>query len=235
MSSLRTFEQARVAGIILAPLDSAIIEQSAATLTTTTPLVLANYESRRLAYSGVVTDEQRGGYLAARHLLDLGHRRLTFVGGPLMLRAVEQRYAGARQAVAEVESASLLHVETVGVNIISGRQAGRELLASQNAPDAIVAASDLIAIGIMQVFEQADVYDVPGEIAVIGYDNNHFAAESRVPLSTISQPGEEMGSAAAELLLREIWGTAPAKKQTVTLPPRLIARRSTLGDAWRRD
>lgn len=235
LNYLQTFEQARVAGIILAPLDSAIVEEPTR-LTSTTPMVLVNFESRRHIYSGVVTDERRGGYLAARHLLDLGRRRIAFVGGPLIFRAVELRYEGARAAVDEVEGATLELIETLGVNIKHGKQAGRQLAAASPPQfDGVVAASDLIAIGLIQVFEETPGFSVPRDVAVVGYDNNHFASESSIPVSTVSQPGEEMGGVAAGLLLDEIWGRAKDEKQTVVLPPTVIPRKSTLGDAWRRD
>ncbi|MCX7522519.1 LacI family DNA-binding transcriptional regulator [Microbacterium sp. STN6] len=235
-NNLAVFEQARVAGVLLAPLDTPFVEVSAR-LTSNTPLVLVNYESRRKLYSGVVVDERRGGFLAARHVLDLGRRRLLFVGGPLSLRAVAERYEGAQRAVADVADATLDLVETHGQNIRHGKQAARELVARSNpiAIDGIVAASDLLAIGVIQVFDELADFDVPGDVAIVGYDNNHFASESNVPVSTVSQPGEEMGRLAAELLCEEIAGTAARDKQTVVLQPHLLPRRSSLGDAWRRD
>lgn len=233
VSNLRTFEQARVAGIILAPLDTPLVDQAGA-VASSTPLVLANLQSSHPAYSGVVTDEARGGYLAARHLLDLGRRRLAFIGGPLSLRALAARYAGAQAAVREADGASLHLIETIGVKIKHGKQAARDLLAGGAQVDAIVSASDLIAIGVIQLLDESGI-GVPADIAVVGYDNNHFASESNIPVSTVSQPGLEMGSAAAGLLLQEIHGLAPAAKQTLVLAPHLIPRKSTLGDSWRRD
>ena len=67
-----------------------------------------------------------------------------------------------------------------------------------------------------------------------GYDNNHFASESAIPISTVSQPGEEMGRAAADLLLEKIENPGVANR-SVVLSPHLVPRRSTLGDTWRRD
>ncbi|MEW2014098.1 MULTISPECIES: substrate-binding domain-containing protein [Microbacterium] len=75
---------------------------------------------------------------------------------------------------------------------------------------------------------------MPEDIAVTGYDNNHFASESAVPISTVAQPGEEMGHAAADLLLERIENPTH-RNRTVTLEPRLIPRTSSLGAAWRRD
>lgn len=227
-SNMKTFERARVAGILLAPLDTGELEPPS-TLTTGTPVVLVNYESRRQAYSGVVADEGLGGYLAARHLLDLGLRSLLFVGGPLVLRAVADRFAGSQRAVAEVPGATIRLVETHGLNIKHGRSAAQRIIAGTERIDGVVAASDLLAIGLIQLFDDTPGFRVPLDIGVVGYDNNHFASESRIPVTTISQPGARMGEAAAALLLDRINGDAADTVETVVLEPHLIPRQSTLG------
>ena len=85
------------------------------------------------------------------------------------------------------------------------------------------------------MFDGQPGFEVPGDIAITGYDNNHFASESATPVSTIAQPGEEMGRVAAQLLINQITEPETSMSRTVTLEPHLIARRSTLGEAWRRD
>ena len=230
---LEVFEQARVAGILLAPLDTRL-SGALRTKAVSRPLVLVNYASDDGSYSGVVADERHGGYLAARHLLELGRTRLVFAGGPFKLQAVAERLSGVLQAVGETPGATLQLVETTGMNISHGRSAGVQIIeGSEPRPDGIVAASDLVAIGIMQVLERSAGWRIPADVAVVGYDNNHFASESTTPVSTISQPGEEMGRAAAELLLEEITEGPSVKRRTVTLQPHLIARRSTVGDTER--
>ncbi len=232
--NLELLDRSRVAGIIIAPLDTALARSSVLP-TRSTPTVLVNFESPTLTYSGVTVDERHGGRLAAEHLLALGRRRLLFAGGPLFLSAVAERLEGAREVVTKTPGASLEVIETRGLNIRHGREVAKRL-AAQGAPeyDAIVCASDLLAIGLVQVFSEISGFSVPDDVAVTGYDNNHFASESAIPISTIAQPGEEMGQAAADLLLERIESpTAP--NRAVTLEPRLVPRTSTLGDAWRRD
>lgn len=232
--NLELLDRSRVAGIIIAPLDTDLARSNFLP-TRSTPTVLVNFESPSLAYSGVVVDEHHGGRLAADHLLALGRRRLVFTGGPLFLSAVSARLEGAREAVSEVSGASLEIAETRGLNIRHGREVAKRLLSrGAGAFDAVIAASDLLAIGLIQVFGEVEGFSVPGDIAVTGYDNNHFASESAVPISTVAQPGEEMGQAAADLLLERI-ESPTALNRTVTLEPRLIPRTSSLGAAWRRD
>ncbi|WP_022891654.1 LacI family DNA-binding transcriptional regulator [Agromyces subbeticus] len=231
--NLELFEESRVAGILITPTPWVAARRPAIR---STPLVYVNAHPGDPSSSGVVVDERRGGYLAARHLIDLGRTRLLFVGGPFLLEAVAARRDGAQQAVEESRGVSLEVLETRGLNIPHGRQAGREIVeGGAGRVDGIIAASDLMAIGCMQVFDDETGFDVPADIAITGYDNNHFASESATPVSTIAQPGEEMGRAAAQLLINQITAPESAQPRTVTLEPHLIARRSTLGEAWRRD
>jgi len=232
--NLDLLHRSRVAGIILAPLDTPAA-QSRRLPSRATPTVLVNYESPSLAFSGVVVDERHGGALAAEHLLSLGRRRLLFVGGPLSLSAVAQRWEGARAVVAQRTDASIDYLDTYGLNIRHGREVAKRVRdGGAGRYDGILAASDLVAIGLIQVLNDIEGFAVPGDIAVTGYDNNHFASESAIPITTVSQPGEEMGRVAADLLLERIADPAVTTR-TVTLEPRLIPRRSTLGEIWRRD
>jgi LacI family transcriptional regulator len=153
-----------------------------------------------------------------------------------MLTAVAQRLAGARAAVEASPGVTLEHIDTHALNIPHGRQAGQQIAALPPGTfDGVVAASDLLAVGAIQVLDGRPGYEVPSDIAFVGYDNNHFASESAIPISTISQHGEEMGRVAAQLLIEEIHGGAATVKQTVVIRPDLLPRRSSLGDAWRRD
>lgn len=232
--NLELLDRSRVAGIILAPLDTALA-RSTVLPTRSTPTVLVNFESPTLAYSGVTVDERHGGSLAAEHLLALGRRRLLFAGGPLFLSAVALRWEGARQAVGARADADIELMETRGLNIRHGRDLAKRIIAAgPGRYDGIIASSDLVAIGLVQVLNEVAGFSVPDDIAITGYDNNHFASESAIPITTVAQPGDEMGSAAADLLL-ELIEKPDTPHRTVTLEPRLLPRSSTLGSAWRRD
>ena len=229
---IEVFEQARVAGILLAPLDPHVTN-SLVSKSVSRPLVLVNYMSDTGNYSGVAADERRGGYLAARHLIELGRTELLFVGGPFMLQAVAERLSGVEQAVGETPGTRLGLVETTGMNIAHGRSAGLRIADGEFHADGVVAASDLLAVGLIQELERGNHARIPQDIAVVGYDNNHFASESTTPVTTVSQPGEEMGRVAAEFLLEEINGESPQIKRSVVLPPHLIVRHSSMGSDWR--
>jgi LacI family transcriptional regulator len=228
---LDVFDEARVAGILFAPMDSSL-EGIDRVRRHGRKIVLVNYAGGRRDCCSVLVDDERGGYLAARHLIDLGRRKLVFAGGPEDLHAVNDRRRGAWRAVAETKGGVTLDfVAGSGLSAKEGRRIAGELVARGpgGMPDGIVAPSDRIAAGL--VYELTGSYGlrVPHDVAVIGYDNNLFANDGNVPLSTVSQPGQEMGRVAARLLLDEIDHPGTHTHRTVLLEPAVIARQSTLG------
>jgi LacI family transcriptional regulator len=222
-SYLELFDEARAAGLLLAPLDGP--------LTTAyrvqghgRPVILVNVPAMDEAACSVVANDELGGRLAAQHLISQGCAQLAFVGGPLQLRAVRHRLQGAQQA-ADRAGVPLRVIETHNLKIAPGREAAEQLLRSDTAVDGIICASDLLAIGVIAAVSDLGLR-VPDDLAVIGYDDNHFAAESTIPISTIAQPGYRMGEMAAELLLDELGGSHE-RHQAILLDPHLIARRSS--------
>lgn len=227
-SYLESFDEARVGGILLAPFDGPL-DGAARVRSHGRPVVLVNAPAAEGDACNVIVDERRGGYLAARHLLESGRRRLLFTGGPFTLHAVTERLAGVRRAVEEFDGEASLDVrETSKLTVPEGHDLGRLLAALPQAeqPDGLVSASDALASGCVQVLLYAG-FSIPRDLAVIGYDNNHFASDSVIPLSTVGQPGHEMGRRAAELLLDEIGRPQDHLHETVTLEPELFARAST--------
>ncbi|MHA7210137.1 LacI family DNA-binding transcriptional regulator [Arthrobacter sp. MDT1-65] len=225
-SYLDIFDEARVAGIILAPLDAALdgvdrVRRHGRNI------VLVNYAGDRLDCCSVVADEEHGGYLAATHLMDLGRTRLLFAGGPEDLHAVRARREGAQRAVRERHGdATLDVVSSHNLNSSSGRSIARRLLDDATLPDGILAPADQLAAGLIHELTTAGV-DVPREVAVIGYDNNQFASEAAIPMSTISQSGHEMGAEALRLLIDEIENPATHQHRRIVLKPTVIPRKST--------
>jgi len=172
-----------------------------------------------------MVNEELGGYLAATHVLHGGAHRLVFVAGCPDLRLIRRRLAGVERAVAGA-GASLGVVEAPNLAIGAGREVGHQMLLSQSV-DAVVCPSDLLAVGVIQAATDLGIR-VPDELMVVGYDDNHFASESSIPVSTVSLPGYRMGELAIELLLEEIHQGSAHVHRTVTLDPHLIPRRSSL-------
>ena len=111
----------------------------------------------------------------------------------------------------------------------AGRRGAESLLAlpARERPDAIFAANDLVALGVLQALTLAGVR-VPDDVAILGYDDIDFAASAAIPLSSVRQPREEMGSVATDLLLGAMEDPA-AQVRDIVLEPELVVRRSTTG------
>jgi len=227
---LDLFAEERVAGVLLAPLPGTAAA-AAAEILPGRHIVMLN----DALVDGVCTvsvDNELGGYLAARHLIDLGKRRLAFAGDPTLAIPVRDRLAGVRRAVSEANGAVALEVDhTPEVRIEQGREFGHliALRAPEDRPDGIVAAADLLALGILQAILSESSLRVPDDIAITGYDNNRSAWDSLIPITTVAQPGEEMGATAVRLLLAEVRDGVAHEHRHEVLEPALVPRASTRG------
>jgi LacI family transcriptional regulator len=227
---VRLFDEERVAGILLASGPGS----AAAALTSRPhgrPMVFLNDPAIGASACSVTSDNVTGGYLAARHLIELGRRRLLFAG-TTVLPAVHDRLTGVERAVREAGApVTLERLETPGVNAEDGRVVGRAIVErrSTERPDGVVAAADLLAFGVIQALLLGSSLRPPDDIAVIGYDDNRAAGSSVIPISTIRQPGTEMGRVATHLLLDEVRRPGEHGHEARTLLPEVVARESTVG------
>ncbi len=193
--------------------------------------MLVDRSSPDRSFSSVSVDDVAGGRMAVEHLVALGRRRIAFVGGPLGLRQAADRLEGARLAVAEHPDAELRVIEIDALSVLAGREAGAHLAASADRPDAIFAANDLVAMGVLQaLLMQGAGISVPGDIALIGYDDIDFAAAAVVPLSSIRQPSALIGQTAVEILLAEA-DDPNTEPRHIEFHPELVVRASS-SDVW---
>ncbi|WP_437770165.1 LacI family DNA-binding transcriptional regulator [Arthrobacter sp. KNU40] len=226
---LDLFEQQRVRGVLLSPVGN-VIPRLEQLRRRGIPTVLVDRQTDNLSFSSVAVDDLAGGEMAVAHLLSLGRRRIAFVGGPASIRQVTDRLSGARKAIQAPANATLEVVETDSLTVLSGRAAGEAIRHRPAAerPDAIFAANDLLAVGVLQGLMLMGGVQVPKEIALIGYDDIEFAAAAVVPLSSIRQPSALIGSTALELLLQEANSETGFEPTQVVFPPQLVVRASTL-------
>jgi len=224
---LELFEEQRVFGVLISPYDD-ITERLQHLRARGIPAVLVDRAGDR-SFSSVSVDDFAGGRLAVEHLIESGRRRIAFVGGPFGIRQVVDRHAGAQSAVDAAPGTSLEVVTIAALSVIAGREAGREiaLRAPADRPDAIFAANDLVAMGILQalMMQGADVR-VPADIALIGYDDIDFASAAVVPLSSIRQPSALIGQTAVDILVEEAADTT-LEPRHVVFQPELVIRDST--------
>lgn len=225
-SYLDLFEEQRVHGILISPYGD--IEGRLAQLRRRgTPVVLVDRESRDAGVSSVSVDDAAGGRLAVAHLLATGRRRIAFVGGaPGAIRQVADRLAGAQRAIAEVEGATLEVIPTSGLTVLEGRRIGDELAARAHRPDAVFAANDLVAVGLLQALVMSGLLRVPQDIALIGFDDIDFASATVVPLSSIRQPRHEIGATALRILREEAM-EPDLPPRRIVFQPELVVRASS--------
>jgi LacI family transcriptional regulator len=171
----------------------------------------------------VLPDNLAGGRTAARHLLELGHRRIAVVGGPSNLSTVADRLTGVTE---EARKWGLEPDDLVVVHDAFSRDGGvvatRRLLEQEPFPTAILALTDVMAMGALAVLREAG-RRVPGDVSVMGFDDVPVAADLAPALTTIRLPMEEMGAIALDLTLREP-ASRPRRRRT---SHELVVRDST--------
>ncbi|TDD72589.1 LacI family transcriptional regulator [Jiangella aurantiaca] len=225
---LANFEQYRVDGVLVTPVTHDLsamhrLHQRGV------PVVLLDARDDAGDFDSVWLDDVGGGRLATEHLIAIGRTRIWFVGGPLGVRQNADRLAGCREAVAAAGGATLTVREGDGVGLRVGRETGDRIAAmpAGERPDGVFAASDMEAIGLMQSLLRAGLR-IPGDVAIVGYDDSDFAANTSVPLSSVRQPALAMGQSAAELLIERLANADSAVKQ-IAFDPELIERESSGG------
>ena len=173
----------------------------------------------------VAVDFYHAGALAARHLVELGHRAIGAINGSDCLHG--ERYRGFTETMAALgHPDALLQTEYVADSIEGGRQAAAALLAAQPQLTAIFASNDLPALGAMHA--AADLgRKVPHDLSVIGITDIRSARETRPALTTVAVPTEEAATLAVELLLELIAQPDQSPPLRVTTAPRLVVRAST--------
>ncbi|MEJ6488846.1 LacI family DNA-binding transcriptional regulator [Leucobacter sp. USCH14] len=231
-SILEMFEEHRVAGVLISPVDTDLT-QLWKLRHAGIPVVLVDRGSSDRSFSSVSVDDVEGGRIAARHLLEQGRRRIAFVGGPIGIKQVSDRLNGARSVVAEVADATLEVRETQALSVLEGRRIAEEILAlpADRRPDAVFAANDLLAMGVLQAFVMTGSLRVPEDIALIGYDDIDFASAAVVPITSVRQPAVEIGATAVGLLLTEAQAGADATREQIEFTPELVVRASTVAGA----
>ncbi|WP_020618368.1 LacI family DNA-binding transcriptional regulator [Paenibacillus daejeonensis] len=187
------------------------------------PVALVAREMSVLAVSTVLVDDFAGGYSAASYLLELGHRRIGVVAESLTVSSSKARVKGYRLAL---EEAGLTYEEGLlavsDFSVEGGKAAAATLL--QEAPTAIFACNDVLAIGAMQAAKEAGL-SIPGDLSIVGFDNTILATITDPPMTTIAQPIRAMGHQVVDLIIREIQEDQVIKQRVVLLPE-LIKRGS---------
>lgn len=222
----RLISDGRVDGLIVAfaTLDDRLVMQLAER---GIPLVLVNRRTVGV-HGSVVVDDERGSAVAVEHLVELGHRRIGYVGLAAETDTARRREHGFRSAMADAGLVVEPRSVAAGAPTLSGGRGALENLLRAVGPDrptGLFVASLLGAIGVLTGLRAASI-DVPGEMSVIAFNDHELAAHLDPPLTTIRMPNFKMGTEAVELLLEAIEGQAQ-RDVMIETPPEVISRGST--------
>ncbi|MFP4374831.1 MAG: LacI family DNA-binding transcriptional regulator [Spirochaetaceae bacterium] len=186
--------------------------------------VLVDRDIPQLDLDRVVSDNEAGAYIATRHLIDLGHRRIDCIAGPAGIASTEGRLAGYRRAMEEADLAGEIIYGDFQVE--SGYSAFVGLHEGGSVPSAIFACNDLMAMGVLHGAAEQHLR-VPYDLSVVGFDDIQLASYAVPSLTTVQQQKQQIVAEAASLLLARISGEHEGSMQHRILTPRLVVRSSS--------
>jgi DNA-binding LacI/PurR family transcriptional regulator len=229
--AVRSFQERRVDGILVnssrvGALYLPLLEEMRV------PIVLINNQHPGEFVHSVTIDNLNAGREAARHLVELGHKRVGYIGNRFGLQADTERFSGYRQILEERDIGFQPELVAHGDGRPEGGMSAMErLLALPEPPTAVFCYNDMEAIGALRAIREHGL-TVPGDVSVVGLDDLFLASYTDPPLTTIQQPKHQMGRLAAEILLQLLSGGKPDSH--VTLAGKLIVRQTTAPPAGRR-
>lgn len=221
-SAIENLLELRVDGLILA--SPRVGDEIIARAGRTVPVVVLNRDTTDDNSDSVTNDNIAGARLAVEHLLSFGHRRIAFIEGGAGAGA-RARHVGYLRSMCEfglddeIVTVEGRHTEE------GGYRGATELLKMKPLPTAVFASNDLCAIGAMNAFEEAGL-SIPEDVSLVGYDNNRMAALRHISLTTIDQPGDDMGRSAVDRLAERIDGNRVEPSHDVVAPS-LVVRLTT--------
>lgn len=192
------------------------------------PLVFFDRIVDEIPAHKIVVDDFGGAYRATQHLIEQGRKKVAHIGGPLNLQIYAKREAGYRKAISDaglqINENQVLHNSLTRED---GLNAIKKILKTKERPDAIFCANDTTALSAIIHLNEKGI-KVPEDIAIVGFSNEPFSELVTPSISTIKQPGFEMGQKAAELLIKQIGSkTKPKNYETIMMETELIVRNSS--------
>jgi len=232
--ALQVLWEQRVAGIIVAPIDSQQGHLHWMPERGMPNVWLDSSDIPLLDINQVAVDDGLGAYLACQHLLALGHRRIALINGPTSVLACAERLKGYERALTEQGVTLDAGLIAEGNLVIQGGyEAALNLLRRRPDLTAIFCANDAMAIGALKALREAKLA-VPEQVSLVGCDDIPVAEQLQPALTTVWQPKYELGQIAARILLSHIRhaeahpnGGHAYAYQRVLLQPRLIVRSTT--------
>jgi LacI family transcriptional regulator len=229
IKGIETFLSARVDGILVSiSKQTKQFEHFLMAQKTGTPIVFFDRAKDHLGIHAVVINDFKGGYLATKHLLEQGYKRIAHISGPQHLKIFNDRFKGYKRALREAGIAldeSLIFEGDVSID--SGKAAMHHFLQLPDPPDAVFAVEDFTALGVIKALKNAAI-KIPKDFGVVGFANEAFGEHITPTLTTIDQQTVLMGKNAFELLHGLMLNKdISIKEQKLVLEPLLIQRQSS--------
>jgi len=191
------------------------------------PFIMFDRVTEEIPVSKITVDDAHGAYLVVKHLLEQGCRKIAYFSGPEDLYISKKRKEGYLEALAEYgipEKDSKVYFTDLTPEM--NRKVTLEMLESGDLPDAIFAMIDPVAVDVMIVLKEKGI-KIPDQIALAGFTNNPTSAVVEPSLTTVSQPGYEMGQLAANHLLDQLEEIVSDDPQSFVLLTTLVPRNSS--------
>jgi LacI family transcriptional regulator len=190
------------------------------------PVVLVNRRVKKNNVNYVVVDNQKGAHLAVEHLINNGYKKIAIITGKSSVSTGKERFRGYRNVLAAHGLKFKKEYSSQGpFTKEHGKKAARKMLTLKNRPEAIFAASDHIALGVMDAAGELGL-KIPQDLAIVGFDDTNFSANSYIRLTTVSQRKYEMGERGVQTLIDLIESQQSDYINKIVLEPRLIIRES---------
>ncbi|TMX33234.1 substrate-binding domain-containing protein [Vibrio sp. Hep-1b-8] len=187
------------------------------------PVVVMDWGPMLFTSDKIQDNSLRGGYLAAKHLIDSGHTEIGCITGPLVKHQAQMRYEGYKRALNESGlDFNANWIIEADFECEGGFEAFNKMLAKGRLPSAIFVCNDMMAMGVINAANAKGIR-IPEDISIIGYDDIHIAKFMSPSLTTIHQPKYRLGKAAVEALLNRLEKGA-TDAQVVQLEPTLVER-----------
>ncbi|ENQ5029332.1 substrate-binding domain-containing protein [Vibrio cholerae] len=189
------------------------------------PIVVMDWGPILFASDKIQDNSLQGGYMAAKHLIECGHKEIGCITGPLIRHQAQMRYEGYKRALAEAGIAiNPDWIVESDFECEGGYQAFEKLYERGKLPSALFVSNDMMAMGVIQAARQRGLR-VPDDLSLIGYDDVHIAKFMTPALTTIHQPKYRLGKAAVDTLLYRL-ENPDTTAQVVQLEPTLVVRNS---------
>jgi len=203
--------------------------EEVARITEQVPVVLIGYHSdEQRHFDTVNNDDQLGATLVVQHLVASGYKHIAYISqaldDPEQMMVTTHREIGFRRAMQQEGLSRYLQVVPAPQTSRELQTIARHLLQSRNRPEAIFCWTDFVALEVLSVAHDLGL-SVPGDLAVVGYDNTGYCDLAQNSLTSIDKSGQVLGLQAARLLIERIKGREQSEHFVVT--PRLVARNSS--------